>query len=1375
MVLESACDDAEWPRPVSGEVRWMVTRWRCTQGHEWEPADAADPTPLCPTCGTDGRALGDGSLATIDLPPATDGPYAIAPPPRPDGDTYLPELSHPAAPASGGALKVSVPGYEILGELGRGGMGVVYKARQVGLNRTVALKMVLAAEHAGPEMVQRFRVEAEAIARLAHPNIVQVYEVGEVDGRPYFSLEYVDGGSLAQLLQGQPQPPRVAAGLIETLARAVHVAHEAGVVHRDLKPANILLDVRFSINDFRLNSDGSGTLPRGGLPPPSGNRQSPIGNPKITDFGLAKKLDSGAGQTQSGSIIGTPSYMAPEQAAGQGKRLGPAADVYSLGAILYELITGRPPFRSDTPLDTLLQVLHDEPLPPHRLQPKVPRDLETITLKCLHKEPARRYPSALALADDLRRFLDGEAVTARPATAWERGRRWARHHPTAAGVAAAGALAAVVFVALVLRDRAKLQAEHAQVEAERNKVEAERDNVRGEKQRAMQRLVRLTVANGGQHLNEGDLLLALPWFAEALRQEQDDPGRAAMHRVRLAAVLRQCPRLVHAWFHDAPVNAAAFTPDARQVLTAGEDGVARLRFLPGREPDGGAAGAEFDHGRPVRLAELRRDGRQLLTVDDEGVARFWEVPDGEVRALPPTGVLHAAYSADGSRVLTAGADRTARVWDAATGKAIGPPLRHAADVRQAAFSPDGAWVATASGDRTAVVWDAATGLPLAAPMPHDGAVRSVAFSPDGQRLVTASDDHTARVWDVSTGEPVTPPLRHAGPVAAASFSPDGTAVVTASDDHTARVWDARTGTPLTAALSHGSEVLHAAFSPEGRRVVTASDDNTARVWDVTTGRPITPPLRHNGTVRRAVFGPNGRAVLTASQDGVVRIWVVADDSPGDPAGGPRDAPRAVFGPDGRRKLRINGDNTARVHDSGTDEPLTPLLRHDGPVTHAAFSPDGSRVLTTSADRTAQVWDAATGAAVGARLRHGSDVVHGSFSPDGRRVVTASVDNTARVWDAATGEPVAPPLRQPGSVTRAVFSPDGRCVLTAGHDGTARAWDADTGEPLAPPLPSAGWVRQALADDGRTWDLPPDARPVDELVRLAQWLSGHRIDQTGSLVPLGPDELRRDLEALRVAAPSEFRVVEERIREWHRRESAAAESARQWFAAAFHLDRLLDYEPRQPDHLIRRGRALAEQQLWVRAADDFAQALALGADDPAVRAAAALTRLAAGDRNGYRQACQGIRERWSASAHGEPAQRLAWACLVAPDGTPDAGAAQEWVKRLTSHTPDRPELAALRGAALVRAGRWDEAAAVLRAAQPPSRADDAARADLLLALIHHARGQDGEARSYLERADRRLEHRPDEDGDPHAWLRRLEVRLLRAEVVRQMTAPTADRR
>jgi tetratricopeptide (TPR) repeat protein len=338
--------------------------------------------------------------------------------------------------AAGAVAPPAIAGYEVVGELGRGGMGVVYQARHTRLNRLVALKMILAGGHAGPHELARFRVEAEAVARLQHPHIVQIYEVGEHNNQPYLVLELVDGGSLARQLAGTPLAPTAAARLVETLARAVHYAHGRGVVHRDLTLANVLLTAE--------------------------------GVPKITDFGLARRLDTEGAGTRTGVTLGTPPYMAPEQAAGRVREIGPATDVYALGAILYEAVTGRPPYQAATPVETMLQVMSAEVVPPRRLQPGLPRDLETVCLKCLERDPARRYGSAGEVADDLGRWLAGAPVRARRAGPWERAGKWVRRRPALAALLAVTALSVIALVAGLLWHNDRLRAEADRTARERD-------------------------------------------------------------------------------------------------------------------------------------------------------------------------------------------------------------------------------------------------------------------------------------------------------------------------------------------------------------------------------------------------------------------------------------------------------------------------------------------------------------------------------------------------------------------------------------------------------------------------------------------------------------------------------------------------------------------------------------------------------------------------------------------------------------------------------------------------------------------------------------------------------------------------------------------
>jgi WD40 repeat protein len=955
-----------------------------------------------------------------------------------------------------------LPGYEILGKLGRGGMGVVYKARQIGLDRLVALKMVLTGGHASPAELTRFRTEAEAVARLQHPNIVQIYDVGEHGGLPFFSLEYCAGGSLDRQLDGTPWPAQKAARLVETLAKAVEAAHCAGVVHRDLKPANVL-----------LTKDGQ---------------------PKITDFGLAKRLDVDNGQTQSGAILGTPSYMAPEQAGGKVKEIGPAADVYALGAILYELLTGRPPFKAATPLDTIMQVVSDEPVPPRQLQSKVPRDIETVCLKCLQKDPRKRYGSARDLAEDLGRNLAGKPVLARPVGRAEQLWRWCRRNPA---LATAGGLAsAATVVTLVTLTVAVLLIGQARDEAIRfgtdNQMLAATE--RGLRREAERDAAKLHFEQAYAQCRSEDGRLGMLWLSDALlaanRAEATDLEQSI--RLQLAGWHRSLHPLRAVLQHQKPITVLAFSPDGKVVLTGDQTGTARLWETRTGKPIGPA----LHHQALVCAVAFSPDSKTVLTGSHDDSARLWEVATGRPIGEPlrHQGWIQAvAFSPDGKTVLTGAGDRTARLWEAASGRPIGAPLRHRDDVLAVAFSPDGKTLLTA-GAYEARLWEAASGKPIGPPLRHPGYFTAVAFSPDGKTVLTANAaDKTAGLWQAASGKPIGPLLQHQDAVTAVAFSPDGKTLLTASLDKTARLWDAATGRPIGAPLRHEHEVWAAAFSPDGTMVLTGSQDQTARLWTAATGKPSGAPLQHQGRVGLVAFSPDGESLLTGSEDGTARLW---DTETGRPIGPPMSHEDAVFAvafnPDGKMVL-TGGRETARLWAVATGKRIDPPFQLFAPVLGVAFSPDGKRVLTATGV-VAQLWETVTGKLVGAPLLHKAQGDHDddcvrpvAFSPDGKMVLTGSTNKTARLWEAAagrpiraprpyefpefteiveTGKPVGPPLTHQGAVWAVAFSPDGKMVLTGSADKTARLWEAGTGKAIGVPLRHQGEVLAvAFSPDG----------------------------------------------------------------------------------------------------------------------------------------------------------------------------------------------------------------------------------------------------------------------------------------------------------------------
>jgi WD40 repeat protein/serine/threonine protein kinase len=1017
-----------------------------------------------------------------------------------------------------------IRGYEVLDELGHGGMGVVYRARQLSLNRVVALKMILSGGYVGPQQRARFRTEAEAAACLQHPNIVSIYEVGEQDGQPYCAMEYIAGGNLGQRLGAIPQPPHQAARLVETLARAVQYAHEQGIVHRDLNPANVLL---------------------------AGGPDLPLDQclPKIADFGLAKQLPSHrpgqkaevaaepAYQTRTGEILGTPSYMAPEQASGKPAAIGPAADVYSLGAILYDCLTGRPPFRGQTTLDTLEQVRSQEPVSPSRLQPGLPRDLVTICLKTLAKAPGGRYASANELADDLRRFLDGRPIKARAVAPPEKLWRWCRRNPVVGGLSVASGL--FLAAGFVISTYFAIAEKARALEAQNNAWKAEQSRIAALRESGL-----LALERGRNLAEQGDGCRGLLWLVRCLELATmaEDPELTRVVRTNLTAVSHG----VHQLRQVLPVGPApgrcALTPDGKTVWA----GSWQKREVRPWDIATGQPGPELplDQAAPP-IRALSQDGKLLLTGDGLQF-RLWDCATRRPRdprlqppeALqPPEGICSASFRPDG-RVLATGHDSGgAYLWDVATGQIRARLSGHQAAVLGVAFSPDGQTLATGSIDDVLQLWDAETGQPKGKLHNHRGQVFALTWSRDGQTILTGNAHGTIHFWDVATGQRQGPPLLHRLTVCSIDISSDGGIVATGSGDRTARLWDASSHQPLGNLLPHQGTVSTVALGPKGTTLVTASEeglvrirelargavklphrswvyavsfspdgstaltgcgDQTARLWEVRTGRALGPPLEHGEEVRAVAFRPDGRGFFTGTFGGHLRRWAVPPASPGDRIATQSEGITALaVSPDGRTMAAGSLDRSARLWDLAAGRWQGDPLKHEGEVTAVAFSPDGSTVLTGSKDKTARLWDVATGQSRGAPLVHPDEVVAVAFHPDARRIFTASRDTGVHVWDATTGQPIGRTLPLLQALSSMALSPDGQRILLGSQQGMAQLFDLGTALPLGDPVSHEHAVRAvAFSPDGRTaltagqdpfarlWVVP--APLVGDLERIRLW-------------------------------------------------------------------------------------------------------------------------------------------------------------------------------------------------------------------------------------------------------------------------------------------------
>jgi WD40 repeat protein/serine/threonine protein kinase len=1041
--------------------------------------------------------------------------------------------------------------YRILREVGRGGMGVVYEAEQESLGRRVALKVLHL--HAGQDqrLLTRFRRESRAAAQLHHTNIVPVFEVGQQGDLCYYAMQFIRGQALDEVFRelqhlressaagaaGEraasascrsvtmdhelgPAPgaepvvrpaPSSAAALPDhselssvtsnyrrycrnvarlglQAAEALAYAHARGIIHRDIKPANLLLD-------------STGVL-------------------WVSDFGLVKTQDPAL--TDTGDLVGTLRYMAPERFRGE---CDARADVYALGLTMYELLVLRPAFAGQDRMHLVDQIGHQEPARLRVLDPRIPRDLETIVMKAIEKEPRRRYASTEDLADDLRHFLADEPIRARRIGPLERLGRWGRRNPLVAGLSAAVVvLAALGFIGL-LGQWQMAMAQEQQAKDHATKVEQERDQVQ-----ALNEQLRATQVQLRNTLYAAQLNLAKhAWDAggigrvqELLEQHLPKPGEPDLRGFEWFYLRRLCHQeILTLRGHIDRVNEVAFSTDGKRLASTSEDDTVKVwDAQTGQELFSLKGG-----GRSVAFSP---DGKRLASTGD-GPVRVWDAQTGRELLSLKDGYGGIAFSPDGKRLACAYGDNAVEVWDAQTGRELLTCKGHTDSVTSVAFSPDGRRLAGASWDNAVKVWDAQTGQEILSLQGQGEDTRSVAFSPDGKRLACASADDTVKVWDAQTGrELLSLEYPAAGSVA---FSPDGKRLASGSWRGMLRIWDLQTGKAIRTFKGGGGSVV---FSPDGKRLASNSEDKTVKVWDAQkdqesltlqeaggtfspdwrrlasastndntitlrdapTGQPIVTFKGHPVRIRSMAFSPDGKRLASGGggqKSGGVKVGDRAELKVWDTQTGQEllSLPVAnctviksvAFSPDGKRLASGTGPLTnpgeVKVWDAQTGQELLSLKTGAG--TSVAFSPDGKRLASASHGGTVKVWDAQTGQQFLSFETHSTAGSSVAFSPDGKRLASGGRGGV-KVWDAQTGQELLTLKGHTGGVAGVAFSPDGKRLASVSYDKTVKVWDAQTGEELLSlhtPWPSRvvfcpDGKRLASMGDGTVtiWDATP---------------------------------------------------------------------------------------------------------------------------------------------------------------------------------------------------------------------------------------------------------------------------------------------------------------
>ncbi len=967
--------------------------------------------------------------------------------------------------------------YELIETIAHGGMGVVYKARQRSLNRIVALKILQTSGDDGPAAIQRFENEARAAARLKHAHIVAVHDFGVWHGRQFLSMDHIEGSDLHGLCSRQPFEAARAARLVKTIAEAMHFAHQQGVLHRDLKPSNVLID----------NSD----------------------QPHVTDFGLAQSIATDLSLTLSGQTLGTPQYLPPEQASVHRGETGPWSDVYSIGSILYHLLTGRPPFVAGRAADVLQQVLFDAPIAPRALNPGVPRDLETICLKCLEKDPRRRYPTADALADELGRYLSRRPISARPVGRVERMWRWCRRQPVVALLCLTLGLTLLLGFAGVLWQWQRAKA--GELAARQNAYDSDMILVQlalaeGDLGHAR------TLLNRQRPLKHQVDLRHWEWRYRWQQGEKDPAWRRSLFQ------------------HKYAIRNVVLSADGKWLIVAAVDGmVALVDLATGRavvlqsasrappavavDPDSrlvaftqrvgnyeySAVTTVQEEGQ-IRLRDMAA-GREILTIDYEG--RIWKL----------------GFSSDRKSLIALASDKTwtgrrLLVWDiesrslhakaiitaTGTSNTIISATSAKTEGDSLAISPTEGLVAVRDSDGQVQIFSQPTWDRSLAFSAHEDTVTALAFSPDGQVLATGGGglDTSVRLWNPHDGQPVAPPLSgHNRSINAIAFSPDGKVVASASADQSIRLWEVASGHEVRLLRGHAQEVMAVAYLPDGHGLVSGCKDGSVWLWDPrTTDVARGTPLTANG-ILQFTFLPDSTSGAVVTTEGVVQIWELDDLRVQETIEALGSDNRMVASsPDGRLLASTNASGKVGIWDIKQRRRLPDLTAaSEKTFVFLKFTSDGSQLVTAALEPTCPItrWDVATWAQTG-KWELGVTPITGDVSTSGRFAVAGLNDGSLAVLDCATGR--SRRLRvAAGAITSAAFSRDETILATGNDQGALSLWNTKTWQLLCLPLSGHRLpiYRIAFSDDGRRiataggsgqeavilWDVPT-RRPIATL-------------------------------------------------------------------------------------------------------------------------------------------------------------------------------------------------------------------------------------------------------------------------------------------------------